>query len=152
MSYWFRNDDGSCSYGSINLGRPNDPSEYLIEFPDGINKREADIINNIDFSQYTRSDIYMFLYGHTEKEIVTLVNTRQRKMPELKQWNSDTVRNIDVNLFLVTLLVFIDSKSSFGSKLWETIKTIFLLILIGFTSIFAVTFSTSSNEYSRPQK
>ena len=129
MSYWFRNGDGSCSYGSINLGRPNDPSEYLIKFPDAINKREDDVINNIDFSQYTKNDVYVFLYGHTEKEIVTLVNTRQRKMPDLKQWNSNTVRNIDVNLFLVTLLVFIDSKSDFSSKLWKTIKTIFLLIL-----------------------
>lgn len=136
MSYWFRNDDGSCSYGSINLGRPDDPSKYLITFPDRINKREDDVINNIDFSQYTKSDVYTFLYGHTEKEIVTLVNTRQRKMPELKQWNSDTVRNIDVNLFLVTLIVFIDSKSDFSSKLWETIKTIFLLILEQDLSLF----------------
>lgn len=129
MSYWFRNEDGSCSYGSINLGRSNDPSKYLIKFPEKIKQRQDDIIKNINFSQYKRNDVYMFLYGHTENDFTVTFNTRYRKTPELKVWNSETICNVDINLFLVAFIVFIDSKSTFSSKLWETLKTIFLLLL-----------------------
>lgn len=136
MSYWFRNDDGSCSYGSINLGRPNDPTRYLIKFPEKIRQRHHDIIKNIDFSQYKRNDIYIFLYGHPENDFTVTYNTRYKKVTNLKEWNADTIRDIDINLFLVAFIVFIDSKSSFNSKLWETIKTIFLLILEQDLSLF----------------
>lgn len=130
--YWFRNSDGTCTYGDIYISRYDSLHEFVFK-TDDVEKQsmlESYLVNN-RISLSDKDSIYQLLYGYNEEQLIAFFEQNHRSKLKTKEWDKENIFSINIHVLISSVLLFVYSKCSFEDKIWVSLKKILMLVLSG---------------------